>query len=380
MKLALLLVFLSPANLFGYFVQSFLLLVFVARYIFSKGMKFDSFQLKTAYIWAFLCVFSIFIGTSIGWDIAFSSYLLFIFIFFSIILFPFDIKVSSISNLLLVIAYLILFSQIIIAFRIEPFSEILLNIYSSDEHLIKEFLQSAGMSQLSWSRFGGIFINPNQCAKAYTFILGLHFAISKHDAKSKSVVHIFLICFIGLLLTGSRTGMGIAVLMMMFSNGVSLIRLLILSTPLIIVFSIAVIMNLRFVDLDTLLLSFAEKNLVITEYLLYINDISKAALLFGTGDISRIEYDFGMRLNSFDSEFGYLLQGFGLMSLIIIFFFIWSSFKAVRGSSRVFLINLLWLSSSTILVNIRFGFLYFICLSIIHTMQLHNKQLGRRDA
>ncbi|MDX6017288.1 hypothetical protein SIL79_13245 [Shewanella indica] len=380
MKLALLLIFLSPTNMFGYFVQSFLLVVFVVRKICSKGLNFDSFQLGSAYVWAFLCVLSISIGTSIGLDIAFSSYLLFIFVFFSIVLFPFDIKFSSISNSLLVIAYLILFSQLTIAFRIEPFSEFLLNIYSNDEHLIKEFIQSAGMSQLSWIRFGGIFINPNQCAKAYTLILGLHFAISKYDTKPKSAVHFFLICFIGLLLTGSRTGMGIAVLMMMFSNGVSLIRLLILSTPLIIVFSIAVIMNLRFVDLDTLLLSFGEKNIVITEYLFYINDISKAALIFGTGDVSRIEYDFGMRLNSFDSELGYLLQGFGLVSLVIIFFFIWSSFRAVRGSSRVFLINLLWLSSSTILVNFRFGFLYFICLSIIHTVQLHNNQLGRRDA
>ncbi|MBB1318433.1 hypothetical protein H5123_12425 [Shewanella sp. SR43-4] len=375
MKLALILVFLSPANMFGYFIQSLLLLFFLLRHFFIKGRKVDSFQMKSAYIWALLCVISILIGMSIGGGVAFTSYLLFIFVFFSIILFPFDIKVPSISSLLLIISYLILFSQLIIAFRIEPFSDILLNIYSNDEQLIKEYIQATGVSQLSWSRFGGVFINPNQCAKAYTFVLGLYLAVSPRGYKS--MIHISLICFIGLLLTGSRTGMGIAILMMMFGSGVSLIRLLMLSIPLIIALSIAIIMNLRFIDLDSLIISFTEKNHVIIEYILYINDISIAALLFGIGDISRIEYDFGMRLNSFDSEFGYLLQGFGLMSFFVVFAFIWSSFRSIDDNRRVFLLNLLWLLSSTILVNIRFGFIYFICLSIIHSMQEHNKGLGR---
>lgn len=375
MKLALLLLFLSPANIFGYAIQSILLLFFLLRHFFSKGSNVDSFQMKASYIWALLCVFSILIGTSIGWGIAFSSYLLFIFVFFSIILFPFDIKIPSISGLLLGIAYLILLSQVIIAFRIEPFSDILLNIYSNDEQLVKEFLQGAGVSQLSWIRLGGIFINPNQCAKAYTFILGLQFALSQRG--SKVLIHISLVCFIGLLLTGSRTGMGIAVLIMLFGTDVSIRRLLMLSIPLIFAFIIAVFMNLRFIDVDTLLISITEKNHVIIEYISHINDISLFALLFGVGDISRIEYDFGMRLNSFDTEFGYLLQGFGLMSIFIIFTLIWFSFRVIEGTRRVFLLNLLWLLSSTILVNIRFGFIYFICLSIIYSIQEQNRNIGR---
>lgn len=374
MKLALFLIFLAPANIFGYVIQSILLFIFLLGHFFTKGINAGSFQMKPAYIWTLLCLFSILIGTSIGQDIALSSYLLFIFVFFSIILFPFDIKVPSISNLLLVIAYLILLSQVILAFRIEPFSDVLLNIYSNDAQLVKEYLQGTGTSQLSWSRFGGVFINPNQCAKAYTFVLGLHFSVSKHG--SQTILHIFIICFIGLLLTGSRTGMGIAVLMMLFRTGVSLRRILILSIPLIIAFSIAVNMSLRFIDFDSLLVSITEKNNVIIEYISHINEVSIFALIFGIGDISRIEYDFGMRLNSFDSEFGYLLQGFGLMSIVIILALIWFSFRVIEGTRRVFLLNLLWLLSSTILVNIRFGFIYFICLSIIHIMQEQNKNLG----
>lgn len=367
LKLPLILLFLSPANMIGYVVQSLLLLFIATRQVFIRGLTFDIFQLKTAFAWAFVCILSVLTGTTIGWDIDSKSYLLFAFVFMATLLSPFDIKVTQLSTLLLFIAVLILLSQVIMALPLGAINETLVGIYSSETQLSRQFEVSAGFDQFSWVRFGGIFINPNQCAKAYTFILGIYLATQMQGRKS--AWHIFLTCFVGLFLTGSRTGMAIAVAMLVLRYGFRFSRLIIFSPVLILMFSVAFITNLRFVNIETLILSFIEKNIVIIEYIYHITDISKYALIFGTGDVSRIEYDFGLRLNSFDSELGYLLQGFGLMSIFIIPFFFWYSFKILRGFGYVFLLNLLWLFSSSILVNIRFCFLYLVSLSIIRATQ-----------
>jgi hypothetical protein len=367
MSLALLLIFLSPMNMIGYTFQSLLLLLFLIRWMVKEKLEINFLQFSFAGLWLTSGMLGILTGIMGGFDFSSHSLLLFLYVFFSILIFPFKVQDESIISVLRAIVYLIFLSQIILAFQMGELSKILESIYSREGQSFKIFNQNEGLSQISWVRFGGIYINPNLCAKAYTLLLGLFIAIN--HKKRYSIHLIGLVSIVGLILTGSRTGLGIGVLILIIGYGVSTLRIFIYGFSLVGIVFLAVLLDLRFVDMETIKISMSLKLDIIIFYLEYISNEFPLALLFGTGDVSRIEYNSGLRLESVDSELGYLLQGMGLLAIPIIGMFILFGFKVIQTGGRVFMLNLFWMVSSTLLINIRFSLAYFFCLSIIYIKQ-----------
>lgn len=284
-----------------------------------------------------------------------------VFLSLSLFIFPFQLKFLDIRNLLQFIAFFIFLTQLIIAFKLDPFSELLQTVYARSDLTFKSYQEEMGMSQLSWVRFGGLYLNPNLCAKAYTFIFGLYLALNVYE--KKSIIPISAIVFLGLLLTGSRTGMGIFV-MMLFANQLTK-NAFKLIFACVFLFLLAIVFESRFFDIESIIKSPAEKYAFVLAYISNIFSTNPLIGLFGSGDFGRTIYDFNLRLTHFDSELGYFIQGFGLLGIFYLLALLVLSFRAIPSGSRTFLINLFWIFSSGLFVNFRFGFVFLICLSFI---------------
>lgn len=243
------------------------------------------------------------------------------------------------------------------------------------ERMITYANEHVTISNYSNFRLGGLYHNPNQCAKYISLLLAIYLVNNKNKRFSKQVLFVVL-CFIGVLLTGSRTGFIVAALLVVlcfWTNGrmsKALKIITVLGMVAFIVYAIASgSSNSRSLDIEDGLEGslFAKAKLV----LYYLNtETSALSMVFGHLDLDLFLSPFSYSL---DCEYGYILYCYGLVGLISFVIYVVKLFKGIEKENRFFMVFLLWMLTSSIFMSYRTVFVFMLILSSIYNRQ--NREL-----
>jgi len=234
---------------------------------------------------------------------------------------------------------------------------------------------SIGYSNVFNFRLGGIYHNPNQCARYLTMLMAFFLSVN-HPKNVREVIYFILISYVGVLLTGSRTGFVIASLIAYFGflrhNRLSgLVRFMVVA---IAFFGFLNILqggtSLRALDID----STGSANLKWSTFMYYIHtEKSTLSYLIGHLDISLFNGGYGRVMDTFDSEYGELIFRFGFIGFFCFLIFYWSVAKRLPKSQWFFFIILLWMISSTIVASYRALFIFMLFLSVVYSNHYKSK-------
>lgn len=214
-------------------------------------------------------------------------------------------------------------------------------------------------------RLGGLFLNPNQCARYLTILFGV-FLCENYSKNLKNILPFMIICILAIVATGSRTGFLITVLMLLWyifrkakENGRASKNLFIfLTISLAIVFALSIselAQTMRFLDFDEGLdKSLYMKGEIFTNYLA---NNSLTQMLFGNFSND------GVSTIQFDSEWGDLYYRYGILFIITFIIFYILIFRHTPRKYRLFFFVLLWVISSTLVLSYRAGFVFLLILS-----------------
>lgn len=287
--------------------------------------------------------------------------------------FPFVSQVKVRNVYLHICLGYIFISQIVYLIGI-PF---LINFFDSTYPISEEDLRYYGHIQktINYSNFlsyrlGGLFHNPNQCARSLTMLMAFYLVVN-NEIKSRGKLLFLLVVYLGTLFTGSRTGFVIASLILYFGlfrnerqeTGIKyLFGGLALLGVVYVVFTGAV---LRGIDVESGMSNSVDSKWY--TFLYYLKtESSIVALLFGNIDPELFSGQYGVVMNNFDSEYGELIFRFGFIGFACIMLFWWKAFKRVDKSSRFFFLLCLWIISSTIVASYRAFFIFMLLLSVVY--------------
>ena len=165
--------------------------------------------LKAAIVLSLLVTFLINAATNAeGYGMSAKSVVRCVMIMLMLVFFPF-LKAHKIypATIYVAIIYL-LFSQLCYFFQLTPFWMYYDSVYpyNGDIYIYTStYLSKQYMNFMV--RFGGLYHNPNQCARAYTFLLAILLIEWKSLGANTWKKVMLVMLFFGVLLTGSRTGL-----------------------------------------------------------------------------------------------------------------------------------------------------------------------------
>ena len=295
-----------------------------------------------------------------------------IFLYFAC--FPFVGKVNVRNTYLYICLAYILVSQLVYLLGIPGLTTFFDQYYPINEDDLSEFeyMQNNITTSVVFDyRLGGVYHNSNDCARFLTMLMAFFLSVN-HSKKSKNVMYFVLIAFGGIILTGSRTGFVISSLIAYFgflrNNKISgWIRYL---TWGIAIFGIIYIFqkgsSLRGLDIESGLHNSA--NLKWDTFVYYLTNESNAlSMLFGHMDASIFSGQYGVAMDSFDSEYGSLTFRFGVIGFICILLYYWQIIKRIDKSKWFFFVILLWMISSTIIASFRACFIFMLLTSVVYS-------------
>lgn len=271
----------------------------------------------------------------------------------------------------------IFFSQIIYMLNIPFFTELLDTVYPMEETKVNHFSNMRDNASVETAlnyRFGGLFRNPNQCARYITFILA-YYGITNYEGKRYKYIFL-LFCFLGILLTGSRTGFFIASVILaslfLLDNKIPKYARATISVSVLIILFFAVLIGskeLRSLDISAGFHNSASSKMETFAYYLS-NEDSFIRYLIGYFDPERFKpMMVGNVLDVFDSDYGNIIYCFGFLGFFAFVFYFYRLFINVNKVGRVFFILFLWSYSSTIIMSFRAFYLYMILLSSVYLSQ-----------
>lgn len=364
--ISILLAFLLPhTNILFLLVNPLLCLLLVSR--FKKSRKWQPFVFVVL-VPIILSILFNFQNASVK---AFQSTFT-IFLYFAC--FPFVGKVQVHNNYLYFCLAYILISQLVYLLgipglttfydRYYPISEEDLNYYN--------YMQNNITAEAVFDyRLGGLYHNSNQCSKYLTLLMAFFLSVN-HSKNSKNMIFFIFITFIGILLTGSRTGFVVGSLIAYFgffrNNKISgWARYVVWGVALLgILYIVQKGNNLRGLDIESGLEGSANKKWITFLYYLQTEN-SLVAYLFGHLDTSLFLGGIGDVMGAFDSEYGELTFRFGMVGFFCIFMFYWQVIKRITMSQWFYFIILLWMISSTIITSYRASFIFMLMTSIVYS-------------
>lgn len=227
-------------------------------------------------------------------------------------------------------------------------------------------------------RLGGLYRNPNDCARSLTLLL-VSFLVLFRD---KKVLPFMALSLGGVLITGSRTGAVIAILIIIAffvfcTNSRSLLLICVLSAFIVVLLFTAISDNsfMRALDVSSGFNNSLSFKWNTFEY--YINnEDSIIRILLGYLDPERFDSSYGI-MNHFDSDYGYLFFNYGIIGFTGILLYSLALLKRMTKSGRVFLIILLWMVTSTVFSSYRCVFVYMLLLSLVFNQNHNDKSILR---
>ena len=225
-------------------------------------------------------------------------------------------------------------------------------------------------------RFGGIYINPNNCASFVTLIYALGLCELKYDNASRRRIYIFiaLVAF-SFLLTGSRTSFVVfAIITALFlrNNGVGVTKFVILGVALLALLSVVDIGGFRVFKVGEGL----DDSVGIKMSLLgkYLHECDNSIhLLFGCGDITATNVLYHSHMEGTDFDLGNIFITFGIFFYILYIAFYFKLYKALSKQDRIILLVLLWSFSNSILISFRMCPVWFISIGVLYRRALMHK-------
>ena len=220
-------------------------------------------------------------------------------------------------------------------------------------------------------RLGGLYHNPNQCARSLTMLLAFYLILNQNNNNNRYVLFFTFITYVATLLTGSRTGFVISTLILYFgllhqktySRSIRFLFFFIVILGLVYVIGTGV--SLRGLDVER---GFHHSsNLKWDTFLYYLgNEHNIMYVLFGHGDSLLFKGQYGVSMNNFDSEYGELIFRFGIVGFIGVYLFWWAVARRIDKGKRFFFFLLLWTISSTIVASYRAFFIFILLLSVVY--------------
>lgn len=219
-------------------------------------------------------------------------------------------------------------------------------------------------------RLGGLYRNPNHCAKYVTFLMAVFVANNASEKKIREQVIFLALCYFSVIMTGSRTGFlisSILIMMSLFRNqktsGIMKTIVMALVAGLMIYNYMSGGGGRGAMIEEGFQGSADQKWLLLMDYLSH--ETSIIYYLFGHLDLQLFNpsYDVGF---SFDAEYGYIIYCFGFVGLFAFIYYLYKIYKHLDKTKRVFFVAVLWMITSSIFFAYRAVFVYMLLLSTIY--------------
>ena len=216
-------------------------------------------------------------------------------------------------------------------------------------------------------RFGGLYRSPNDCA----YYLNVLFALVIIERKQFDVFKFWttlLLIFVGLALSGSRTGFAVTlafyIIYLLNSNKKKLSGLISFFFILIILlFCVGdQIGEFRFFQISRGLNdSMTDKSVVFDEFLDNVNPLH---FIFGcfTADVTKFVTKSGF--SGVDSDLGNILVVYGIIFYFVLLGFLWSIIKRIKKEYRILFALFLWSISGSLILAYRPVALIMLILGI----------------
>lgn len=280
------------------------------------------------------------------------------------------VRAMELKNTYLYLTFgLIFLSQIGYIYQWTPIVNLVNRFYpvNWNEKGITHMMETINETNYISFRLGGLYRNPNQCAKYVTLLFSV-FLIKNKDKSMIKQIWFVLLCFVSVLMTGSRTGFVVIGLLLIFAMAQnnkmkSWIRIVIA----IVTFSYMVYLvvsgdsSYRGLAIEEGFTNSAGLKYKITmKYIAEEQSVIK--MLFGHLDSDLFETN---TTYSLDCEYGYVIYCYGFVGLIAFLLFYVRLFKQLEKRKRMFFIVLLWMITSSIFMAYRMAFAFMLLLSTI---------------
>ena len=288
-----------------------------------------------------------------------------------ILVFPMVNNVKVKDSYLFICFSIIFLSQIAYVIHLDPIISIVDAIWpiSWGEGFINHTIENVDISNYEEFRLGGLYRNPNHLAKYVSFILAIYL-VNNNNKRIWGQLFFSALCFFSIMLTGSRTGVVVGSLLVIFGlfrnqSSSKTIRIVVaLGVVFYLLYSIASGSGGRGMTIgEGLQGSAGPKMRMLIDYLSH--ESRPVYLLFGHLDPSQFQPSYYVT-HSFDCEYGYLIYCFGFVGLIAFLAYLFRLYKSVKKSDRFFFFILLWMISSSIFFAYRAVFVFMLLLSTIY--------------
>lgn len=300
------------------------------------------------------------------------------------LIFPFT-NYAKIGNGYLYFTFAIIFmSQLVFVFSIESLKGIIDTLWpvlSTEEnrYSVQKITSVDNLETgFGFLRFGGLYRNPNQCARYITVIFAL-FLIGNKERNSFIKLLFVSFVFISIIISGSRTAMVVFIILFgysfFFGDITNKKRIINIILGIIMIVTFIYILNkvdTRSVEFESGLdYSFSGR---LQTLMGYWEDISISGdifrLLFGYFAIElTIEND----ITIMDSEIGNMFFSIGFVGSILLLIFYLKIFRLKYRELNFILILLFWIFSSSILFSYRMSFVFMLILSNYYSKYLSEK-------
>lgn len=372
-----------PVNASSYLIQGVIMfgLILSSSIVSRERMAGDlKYQKVFLFTWVFLSFcYNVIIGTEFNLDSVIKLGYLTILILF----FPISSVFKLFKSTIFICITLIFISQISFPLQISFVTDLIDTYYAREFYFnsSETIMLNSFSGSLLDLRFGGIYRNPNQCARIITLLYAVFLVNKNYTRLNKFDVFSFLLFVPSILMTGSRTSLFIFILLSIVycykylkRNFKKIIFILPISIILTIIFIKNIDLDARIFDYSELSgdgtnSSFTKKIDFLLNYVQYTSFDQPLNLFFGTFNVGHGEnyvFNLSSKIHNFDSEVGYLFYSLGIVGVFLVIWFYKIIYTNTGTNVKFLMIILLWSLTSTILTNMRFSFLFLFILSLYY--------------
>ena len=359
---SIILAFLLPHSMTPFLLVNPILCV--CLYFFGGGMP----RLSVKYFPLFFIAIALLVNLTA--DVSAKSMLSAITVLLYLFCFPWSKKIEINNKVIYFCFGFILTTQLIYLSRITFLINLMDTLYPINEFYedsISNLKATVYLDNLSDFRLGGLYRNPNHCSKYVTFLISLYLC-NNIQKSPRSNIPFIILSFFSVIMTGSRTGFIVFTLIsgtyLLKTNylrgGKRLIAALLVAGFLIWSFIKSSENEFRSLDMDA-----GSMTVKLETFLSYLaNERSAFHLFFGYLDFGRYIAMPGVMAN-FDSEYGYLVFQYGIISFMALLCFYFIIFRSIRKEYRFALWTGLWMITSSLLCSYRASFIWLMFLAFL---------------
>ena len=327
--------------------------------------------LKAAIVLSLLVTFLINAATNAeGYGMSAKSVVRCVMIMLMLVFFPF-LKAHKIypATIYVAIIYL-LFSQLCYFFQLTPFWMYYDSVYPYNGEIYSYTSAYLSKQYMNFMvRFGGLYHNPNQCARAYTFLLAILLIEWKSLGANTWKKVILVMLFFGVILTGSRTGLLAFLLMSAYyyyknNDSVNKVR----NVTVIALVGLVILYFYSNIEIRSVKLSegmddsFGSKIGFLMDYL--HDETSWLYVLFGHYNMDLSNVAHYIPFGTMDAEWGFAVFAFGVVFFVLLLIYYVKVAMNFRGEYAMLNFCLIWAVSGTILFSFSASMTFFFILSI----------------